>query len=83
MLDPTTRDGCLRALQRALVLIRAAAQAADHARAEAIADAFHNLPEVLKSDAHGMTVAEFCDMFLGDLVRRYPDLQGLVDEVPR
>lgn len=77
-LSTPTHDACLEILERGLVLVRRAAQAGDVERAEAIADALHNLPRLLREGQRwGWTVAGFRDLFLSGLVARYPDLAGL------
>jgi hypothetical protein len=77
-LSTTDHDACLEILERGLVLIRLAAQAGDVERAEAIADALHNAPRLLR-EGHkwGWTVAGFRELFLNGLVARYPDLADL------
>jgi hypothetical protein len=71
-------DACLEVLYRGLVHIRLASLGGDTARAEAIADALHNLPHLL-SDGHrrGWTVEEFRSLFIAELVSKYPDLAAL------
>ena len=71
-------DACLEVLARGLVQIRMAVQSSEHERAEAIADALHNLPHLLvDGDRRGWTIAEFRQLFLADLSHQYPDLAGL------
>lgn len=64
----------LKLLHRALVLIRFACQAGDLQRAEAIADALHNLPVQLIT---GERLDEFTALYLQPLIERYPDLEEL------
>jgi hypothetical protein len=61
-------------LHRALVLIRFACQAQDIERAEAIADAVHNLPINL---INGGQIDDFEELFLTPLIEQYPDLKCL------
>lgn len=71
-------DALLEVLDRGLVLIRLAAAGGDAKRAEAIADALHNVSRLLREgDRWGWTVAGFREMFLVPLVEHYPDLAGL------
>lgn len=80
-LSPAAVDACLEVLYRGLVKIRIAAQDGDAARAEAIADALHNLPHLLMDGGsrwgQPWTVAGFRELFLEELIRRYPDLSAL------
>jgi hypothetical protein len=47
-------------------------------RAEAIADALHNLPRLMREGQKwGWTIASFRLLFLDELVRQFPDLEGL------
>lgn len=74
-LSPEGREACLYVLGRGLVMIRAALWSGEATRAEAIADALHNLPQlVAEGDRFGWTIREFRRLFLTDLVARYPDL---------
>ena len=60
-------DACLLVLGRGLVEIRLAAMAGDAARCEKLADALHNLPDLLREgDRRGWTIAEFCTLFLDE-----------------
>ncbi|HSQ65571.1 MAG TPA: hypothetical protein VLM85_20265 [Polyangiaceae bacterium] len=71
-------DSLLEVLHRGLILIRLAAAGGDLVRAEAIADALHNVLRLLREgDKWGWTVAEFRERFLRPLIERYPDLAGL------
>jgi hypothetical protein len=71
-------DALLDLLHRGLVLIRLAAMAGDTKRAEAIADALHNVPTLLKEgEKWSWTVAELRRLFLSGLTDEYPDLAYL------
>ena len=70
-------DALLQVLARGLVLIRAACQAEDNKRAEAIADALHNLPHLLRDRDPTWNPDEFRRLFLDPAIRAYPDLQEL------
>jgi hypothetical protein len=77
-LSPRAIDACLEVLYRGLVQIRIASQDGDNERAEAIADALHNLPHLLlEGDRRGWTVAAFRALFLAELIERHPELSGL------
>jgi hypothetical protein len=76
-LTPAERDRCLLLLERALVHIRAACCARDLAKAEAIADAFHNLPRLLLESRPAWTLDGFDQLFLAGLVEQYPEFEGL------
>ena len=67
----------LQVLWRGLVLIRAACQAQDSKRAEAIADALHNLPHLLRERTPAWSPDEFRKLFIDPLVQSYPDLEEL------
>lgn len=69
----------LQLLHRALVLIRFACQGGDTQRAEAIADAVHNLPLHL---GNAEQLRQFRDFYLQPLVERYPDLRELTELLP-
>ncbi|HEU4404586.1 MAG TPA: hypothetical protein VFS43_04760 [Polyangiaceae bacterium] len=61
-------DELLLALERALIDIRMACYEGDVKRAEAIADAFHNLPRLLMSERPaGWSVGAFVMCFLAPL----------------
>lgn len=77
-LSTAETDALLEVLERGIVQIRLAAMAGDAARAEAIADALHNVPRLIR-EGHtwGWTVGGFRDLFLAPLVDRYADLAGL------
>jgi hypothetical protein len=71
-------DACLELLERGLVYIRLAAMGGDAARAEAIADALHNLPRLLREGQKWRwSIAKFRALFLDELVAKFPDLEGL------
>lgn len=71
-------DALLEVLERGLVRIRLLAAAGDVQRLEAVADALHNVPRLLREGQNrGWTVAGFRELFLAPLVERYPDLAGL------
>jgi hypothetical protein len=74
-------DGCLLLLERALVQIRAACWSQDIAKAEALADAFHNLPRLLMEQRDSWTVEGFETLFLGGLIEKYPEFSGLQREL--
>jgi hypothetical protein len=74
-------DACLLLLERALVLIRAACWSKDVDKAEALADAFHNVPRLLMEKRESWTIEGFEQLFLAGLVERYPDFAGLRDEL--
>ena len=78
---------CLEVLYRGLVAIRLAAMAKDAARAEAIADALHNLPHLLSVGAEReWSIATFRASFLDPLAEKYPEHAGLaqpLDDLPR
>jgi len=77
-LKPEEADALLEVLERGLVRIRLLAAAGDVERAEAVADALHNVPRLLREGQKlGWTVAGFRELFLAPLVGRYPDLAGL------
>jgi hypothetical protein len=71
-------DALLQVLDQAIIRIRQVAGRGDAARAEAIADAIHNVPRLLlEGQQWGWTIAHFRDLFLLPLVERYPELAGL------
>jgi hypothetical protein len=71
-------DACLELLERGLVHIRLAALGGDAARAEAIADALHNLPRLLREGQKWRwSLAKFRELFLDELVAKFPELAGL------
>jgi hypothetical protein len=74
-------DACLWLLERALLQIRAACWSRDIEKAEAIADAFHNLPRLLIGTPETWTIAGFERLFLGGLVAKYPEFAGLRQEL--
>lgn len=87
-LSAAEQSTCLEVLYRGLVSVRLAALDGDTARAEAIADALHNLPHLLSvvGQERGWNIAGFREMFLDPLIERYPDLAGLtqtLDGLPR
>ena len=61
-------------LHRGLVLIRYACQCEEYEKAEAIADALHNLPTEL---ARGRVEPEFAEHFLEPLIQKHPELAEL------
>jgi hypothetical protein len=73
-------DACLRLLERAFVLVRASCWSKDVERAEALADALHNLPRLLLESPDGWTIEGFERLFLDGLVERYPEYAGLRSE---
>lgn len=77
-LTPDECAACLEILYRGLVQIRPAGMDGNARRAEAIADALHNLPHLLSAGhKYGWDVATFKEPFLKPLRERYPDLAGL------
>jgi len=77
-LSSADQDACLQILERGLVYIRVAAMGGNANRAEAIADALHNLPRLIRDGQRwGWTIAGFRRLFLDELVRQFPDLEGL------
>jgi hypothetical protein len=78
MLSASEADALLEILERGLVRIRVLAGAGDSERAEAVADALHNVPRLMR-EGHkwGWTVAGFRDVFLAGLIERYPEFKGL------
>jgi hypothetical protein len=78
-LTPEELDSCLRSLEGALVQARLACWEKDLARAEALMDAFHNLPRLLRGDQPTWSLRAHNEMFLGPLLERYPALRGSVD----
>ena len=86
-LSPAEADALLQVLERGLVRLRLLAAAGDSERAEAVADALHNLPRLLR-EGHkwGWTVDHYRTLFLVPLGERYPDLAELqqpLDEIGR
>jgi hypothetical protein len=75
-------DALLDVLESGLLRIRMAGLGGDAERAEAIADALHNVPRLLK-EGHkwDWTVAGLRDLFIAPLVERYPDLAGLQERL--
>jgi hypothetical protein len=77
-------DALLEVFARDLVQIRRVAGAGDPRRGEAIADALHNLPTLLREGHRwGWTVAGFRDVFLAGLIERYPEFEGLRQPLER
>jgi len=77
-LTPDQHSACLEILYRGLVQIRIASVEGDTERAEAIADALHNLPHLLAvGHERGWDLATFVELFLTPLTQRYPDLAGI------
>lgn len=77
-LSPAETDACLEVLYRGLVQVRMLATGGDAERAEAIADALHNLPHLLsRGDQYGWDLTMFRSLFLDPLIERFPDLAGL------
>ena len=77
---------CLEILYRGLVQIRVAGMEGNAPRAEAIADALHNLPHLLSvGHKYGWDLTTFKELFLIPLGQKYPDLAGLsrpLDDLP-
>lgn len=66
-------DALLEVLQRGLILVRLAAMHGDAAKAEAISDAIHNVPPLLREGHEwGWSVDVFRSIFLEVLADRYP-----------
>jgi hypothetical protein len=77
-------DALLEILGRGLVQIRLVAGAGDSQRAEAIADALHNLPTLLREGHRwGWTVTGFRDVFFAGLIERYLEFEGLRQPLER
>jgi hypothetical protein len=77
-LSTAQADALLEILERGVLRIRLAAATGDAALAEAIADAVHNVPRLLREGYKwGWSVAYFQEVFLCPLIERYPDLAGL------
>ncbi len=79
----TTRelDACLLSLERALVLARVACWEKDIEKAEALIDAFHNMPRLLLGERPGWPTGDWSlaghnQLFLESLLERYPELRG-------
>jgi hypothetical protein len=78
MLSAPETDALLEILARGLVRIRLLAGEGDTQRAEAVADALHNVPRLLlEGHKWGWTVAGFRDVFVAGLIERYPEFEGL------
>ena len=73
-------DALLWALERAVIQIRAACWSKDIEKAEALADAFHNLPRLLIGTPETWTIEGF-ELFLDGLVGKYPEFAGLRQEL--
>jgi hypothetical protein len=72
-------EALLEVLHHGLIRIRLAGYAGDLTRAEAIADALHNVPRlILEGDRWGWSIAELRTLFLDDLTQRYPELAVIV-----
>ncbi len=70
-------EALLEVLHHGLIQIRLAGYASDIARAEAIADALHNVPRLISAegDRWGWSIAESYErFFLDPLLERYPTL---------
>ena len=60
------KDACLRVLYEGLIAIRMAAWHGDAALCDEIADALHNLPDLVRlGDEQGWSVEDFVRLFLG------------------
>jgi hypothetical protein len=73
-------DTCLWLLEWALVQTRAACWSKDIEKAQALADAFHNLPRLLMGTPETWTLAGF-ERFLDGLIAKYPEFVGLREEL--
>ncbi len=83
-LTDAEKDSLLEVLYEGLLAIRAAASAGDAARSAAIADALHNLPHLLSHGQERMwTIHQFQELFLSELVEKYPDLASLAQPLKR
>jgi hypothetical protein len=74
-------DACLLSLERALVMARDACAQGDVEKAEALIDAFHNLPRLLLGKRSAAGTADWSlrshnELFLAPLLERYPTLRG-------
>jgi hypothetical protein len=74
-------DACLLLLERALVRIRDACWSREIDKAEAVADAFHNLPRLLLEARDSWTIEGFETLFLAGLIEKYPEFAGMRDEL--
>ena len=71
-------DHALEILERGLVRIRLLAARGDTERAEAVADALHDVPRLLREGQKwGWTVDYFRNVFLAALEARYPEFSGI------
>jgi hypothetical protein len=78
------QDALLEILERGLVRIRLLAASGDAERAEAIADALHNVPRLLREGQKwGWTIEYFRELFLVPLVQRFPEFAGLAQPLER
>ncbi|HEY3351688.1 MAG TPA: hypothetical protein VGQ83_00435 [Polyangia bacterium] len=67
-------DAALEVLYEGLVALRMAAMAGDAGTCEAISDALHNLPDLVRvGDKRGWTVERFVYLFLSPLAERKPE----------
>jgi hypothetical protein len=72
-------DALLEVLYQGIIRIRLAARAGDSLQAEAIADAIHNVPFLLREGHEwGWSIDVQREVFLIPLAERYPELAGLV-----
>lgn len=81
-LPPQRFDAYLRFLRRVMVLGRAASQSGNSERAEALLDAAHNVPSFLLGEEHTSFEDDFIPLAVEPLLRRYPDLQPLLEDLP-
>jgi len=72
-------DACLLLLEAALVQIRSACWSNEVDKAEALADAFHNLPRLLRESRPSWTVGGFEALFLDRLIAKYPEFSAMRD----
>jgi hypothetical protein len=78
------QDALLEILERGLVRIRLLAASGDTERAEAVADALHNVPRLLwEGQRWGWTIGHFRELFLLPLVERFPEFDGLQEPLNR
>lgn len=64
-LSDEQKDACLRVLYEGLIAIRVAGWEGDAPRCAQIADALHNLPDLVRDrNSRGWTLQEFVELFL-------------------
>jgi hypothetical protein len=70
-------QSCLSLLEHVLVSIRGACWSEEFDKAEALADAVHNLPRLLLGMYESLTLEGFESAFLEGLIETYPEFAGL------